>query len=141
MKNVKLLNDTLEWIKANPKNHDQGDWIDPGDNEESYEACNTTMCFAGHAAILAGATFDKSVWFDEYDWAVDFKTGQHIGSWEDSVHVSIFAADRLGLNDGERYYLYSSERTIQQIEEAVSKFAQGYSCTWTGEFYKEDNNA
>lgn len=137
-KNTKLLNDTLAFIKANPKLHNQGDWIDPGEYEADYQPCSTTMCFAGHAAMLAGATFDKDIWFDEYGWDVDAETGKHTPfcDSENLIHVSSFAGRKLGLDDSERQYLFSASRSIQEIEEAVDMFSRGYSVTWDGEFYE-----
>lgn len=160
MKNVKLLKDTLDWIKFNPKTHDQGNW---GHYDE--EACETTMCFAGHAAILAGGTFNKDIYREEDEWHVDKETGKHVETqyreydddndtwdYDDSdlvdgiVHVADFAARVLGLSDDERTYLFSGSRSLAEIEEAVEKFCDGYSYTWnrkTNEwgFVKEDNNA
>lgn len=137
-KNVKLLNDTLDFIKSNPKLHHQGDWVEAGENEAEYQACDTTMCFAGHAALIAGGTFDKDIWFGEFEWEVNEETGKHTGYYEDDdlVHVSTFAASKLGLNDSERSYLFDSARTIQEIEEAVRLFGQGYTVDFYGNFFK-----
>lgn len=43
MKNVKLLNETMDRIKANPQTHDQGVWA-----HFEEETCETFMCSAGH---------------------------------------------------------------------------------------------
>lgn len=140
-KNIKLLNETLDFIKTNPKLHHQGDWVEAGQTEAEYQACETTMCFAGHAALLAGGTFDKTIWFDEFEWEVDEETGQHKGYADDDdslIHVSTFAAEKLGLNDDERCYLFDSSRTIQDIEKAVRLFGEGWTVSWNGDFYKKD---
>lgn len=136
-KNVKLLQDTLDFIKTNPKNYNQGDWVEAG--ESADEVCETTMCFAGHAALLAGATFDKDIWFDEFEWQVDFETGKHGNYYDDDlVHVSTYAASKLGLNANEHSYLFSSERSIQEIEQAVRLFSEGFTVDFNGDFYKKE---
>jgi hypothetical protein len=135
-KNVTLLNATMNLIKANPQLHDQGMWVDP---------CATTMCFAGHAAVLAGATFDKEIWANQEDWDVDPKTGQHVNPYEYDggedeenwpIHVAEFAMNKLGLTWEERDYLFNQSRTREQLEQAVSKFSEGYSCDRHGNFFK-----
>lgn len=137
-KNVELLNATMDWIKANPKLHDQGDWVEPGN-----EACETTMCFAGHATILAGGTFDRKIYERDYDWTVDAETGQHqerrvysLGcgccdeTVENQTHVANFAAKKLGLNPDEQAYLFHGGRSLEELEEAVKKFSEGYTVDW-----------
>lgn len=135
-KNVALLNETMNWINLHPEQHNQGAW-----GEYNEEACETTMCFAGHAAILAGGTFDTKVYMDEFEWNVNAKTGEHVASeWvqsdecpccselaEGMTHVADFAAEKLGLSDDERTYLFSGTRTREELNEAVEKFSQGYT--------------
>ena len=132
-KNIKLLQDTLAFIQANPDKHSQGDWVDP-----ATEACETTMCFAGHAAILAGGTFDRDIFGELWEWNVDQETGQHVRAeddWDDGlpdgvVHVADFAQRKLGLTRDERAYLFAGNRSRGEIEEAVEKFSEGKSIEW-----------
>lgn len=153
MKNVKLLQDTLSWIKAHPESHNQGDW-----GHYDSEACETSMCFAGHAAILSGATFDKDIYLEECDWTVNAETGKHVyteyvegdDEWDDSdlkpgtEHVADFAAKKLGVSGDERSYLFGGMRSLQELEEAVDKFSTGHTYTFNGltrewGFIKEEN--
>lgn len=134
-KNVTLLNATMNLIKANPILHDQRTWIDP---------CATTMCFAGHAAMLSGATFDKEIWEWEDEWYVDAATGKHVSEDDElpddedhcPIHIAEFAMHKLGLTWAERDYLFNHNRTRQQLEQAVAKFSEGYTCDIHGNFFK-----
>lgn len=139
-KNVQLLKDTLDWIKANPKLHDQGDWVQI--DEDSLEACETPMCFAGHAALLAGGQFDKDKFAYDWDWNLDLETGEHVYVDDDNenmVHVSTYASHKLGLNDTESSYLFYGGRSAQEIENAVNAFCDGYTVDFDDKFYKEEN--
>ena len=117
MVNKELLRTTMDFINANPQLHNQGDWIEP---------CNSTMCFAGHAAILAGATFDQKIWEMHEEWDVDATTGKH-GIFQDYndpasmnlCHVSDFAQNKLGISFAEREYLFSPSRTREQLNRFV----------------------
>lgn len=73
-KNLKLLRETLEFIKKNPARHNQGAWVAATDDDTGdvvNELCETSMCFAGHAALLAGGTFDIKVYAVDFEWNVD----------------------------------------------------------------------
>lgn len=129
-KNVPLLLATMALIKVFPEKHDQGSWVDP---------CQTTMCFAGHAAVISGATFDRKIHDDEDSWIVD-PQGTHVGEreayegdyWdgerkEGYKFVEEFAKDKLGLTQREADYMFHHSRTPEQLEQAVYKFAEGYT--------------
>jgi len=157
VKNIQLLKDTMDWIKAHPEQHQQSLW-----GNYSEEACSTTMCFAGHAAVLSGGTFDKKIFLREEEWNVDENTGRHVVSeyyedddedhWDDElkpgiIHVAEFAAEKLGLNEEEKSYLFAGHRTLEQLEEFVEKADQGYTLVWRKQesgywdynFVKEEN--
>lgn len=142
-KNVPLLLATMAMIKVFPEKHDQGSWVDP---------CNTTMCFAGHAAVISGATFDRKIHDDEDSWIVD-PDGKHVGEreayqgdyWdgerkEGYKFVEEFAKNKLGLTQREADYMFHHARTPEQLENAVYKFAEGYTIdsSWTT-FIKEES--
>lgn len=145
-KNVPLLLATMALIKVFPEKHDQGSWVDP---------CQTTMCFAGHAAVISGATFDRKIHDDEDSWIVD-PEGKHVpeveayeggedGWWDGErkdgyKFVEEFAKDKLGLSKREADYMFHHSRTPEQLEEAVYKFAEGYTIApnWL-EFVKEES--
>lgn len=134
-KNLVLLKETMEHILKHPETHHQGTWVDP---------CKSTMCFAGHAAMLAGATFNPKIYLEEDEWLVDEETGKHV-QWDagrSRVYVNDFAAEKLGLNDWEEAYLFNAARTKEELIKAVEKFQEGYSVRrkdYEMEFYKEEN--
>lgn len=138
-KNVPLLLATMALIKVFPEKHDQGSWVDP---------CNTTMCFAGHAAMIAGATFDRDIYDQEDEWILD-PNGKHVGDEQARdrhfnrkdgyKYVEEFAADKLGLTPEESSYLFRHNRTREQLEDAVYKFAEGYTIDYDNQFYKPED--
>lgn len=159
MKNIQLLKDTMEWIKAHPEQHNQGVW-----GYTAKEACSTFMCFAGHAAVLAGGTFDRKIFLEEDEWHVDAETGKHVPTeyvdivdeygdpWDDElkegiIHVAEFAAEKLGLDEDEKSYLFAGHRSRAELEEFVEKADQGYKLVWRKQesgyydynFVKEEN--
>lgn len=133
MANAKLLKLTMDFINLFPEKHDQSEWIDP---------CNTTKCFAGHAASLAGATFDQDIWEADYEWCVDMETGKHV-SWkwgEQNFYVSSYAAKVLDLTNDEREYMFHHSRTREELEKAVEMLSNGYTVDCYGEFIKKESN-
>lgn len=143
-KNIPLLLATMAMIKVFPEKHDQGSWVDP---------CNTTMCFAGHAAVIAGATFDRNIHDDADSWIVD-PEGKHVPEveaydngdyWSGSrkegyKFIEEFAKEKLGLSKREADYMFHHSRSRDQIEQAVHMFSQGYTidASWR-EFVKEES--
>lgn len=141
-KNVPLLMATMAMIKVYPEKHDQGTWIDP---------CNTTMCYAGHAASIAGATFDPLIFLAEDVWMLD-PQGVHVpeaeaydGNFYENDRtegynfVDEFARDKLGLSRYEADYLFHHSRSRKELENAVQKFCDGYTVDYDGEFYKKES--
>jgi hypothetical protein len=141
VKNIQLLRETLEWIKAHPEEHYQGDWARL--YNAKGEPCGTSMCFAGHATVLAGGTFDTKIFAKNEEWNVNSETGAHIDTteyyveeWDEYelpdnvVHVSVFARDALGLTQEEQSYLFAGHRTLEELEEFVNKSADGWSLVW-----------
>ncbi len=119
-KNLPLLKETMQVILANPELHNNSTWISP---------CDSTMCYAGHAAMLAGAEFD----FERYEangqeWLVDETGKARIWcSSGSSISISSYAQEKLGLSDTEANYLFYANRTVDELVEAVDKFQEGYS--------------
>lgn len=130
MANAGLLKLTMDYINLFPEKHDQTDWVDP---------CNSTMCFAGHAAILAGATFKEKIWDDEEEWMVDLVTGDH-KSWGyegKRVYISEFARRKLDLSSDESAYLFHQTRTWEQLQKAVEMLSEGYTVDYYGNYTKK----
>lgn len=131
MINENLLKLTMLYIKTFPEKHDQGAWVEP---------CNSTMCFAGHAAILSGATFKNKIYENEEEWLVDETTGKH-KAWDSlskRVYISDFARKKLGLTAGEADYLFHQRRTPAELEKAVEMLSSGYTVDYHGVFTKRE---
>lgn len=79
MINVTRLRETLARIESDPTRHDQCTWASVADDGR------LTMCFAGHAATLAG----DPPRFNEFGMALRTGTGRDIGT---------VAAEWLGLD-------------------------------------------
>lgn len=125
MVNKELLQDTLDWIKAKPQEYAQNNWIQSA--EES--PCGTRMCFAGHAAVLAGAENPDPKkhfigdWFVKNDENKSYLSQKTVGKYDakDYMHVQVFATKALGLTAPEAAYLFGADRTVAEIEVAVGE--------------------
>lgn len=131
MANANLLKLTMLYINTFPEKHDQGDWVDP---------CESTMCFAGHAAILAGATFKQKIFDYDNEWCVNPETGKHVkwGSDKPWVYIKEFATNKLDLTFVEAEYLFHHNRTRAELEKAVEMLSEGYTVNYDGEFTKKE---
>lgn len=103
MGNIELLRKTKEHMLANPERHNQGTWISyPDSARPPYNMCHTSMCTAGHAAVLAGAqipTFDEYLnvgWVLNEEGEID-RNGEGVASWAEA---------QLGLSGDEYNYLF-----------------------------------
>jgi hypothetical protein len=97
--NLKLLDEALARIDANPDEWEQVRW-----------RCETAMCLAGHVAHAAGAT-----WVAPYDsdggWlAVTVDDGQT------KAMVGDFARDALGLRPAQADALFSATNTREGLQ-------------------------
>ncbi len=121
--NKELLKQTLQRIKTVPMEYNQGHWV----KVEEANVCGTTMCFAGHAAILAGAEVPDPKKHVVADWYVAKDDSNSYLNWrqaeakdcQEYETVSQFAQRALGLNWDEQDYLFDADRTVEEIEEAV----------------------
>lgn len=131
-KNVRLLNRTMDLIKMVPDKHNQGTWVSP---------CGSTMCYAGHAAVLDGAEFDHKRYDRDADWHIDPETKKHVGYWdEDGISVGAYARKALGLTWDESDYLFDGDRTVEELEEAVRKLSAGYTISPWGDFIAPEDH-
>jgi hypothetical protein len=99
MVNLNLLDAALARIDADPDSWNQGAW-----------RCETGMCLAGHVAHAAGAA-----WATTYDVEVGFLTVTPDGG-KTTEPVSWFAAEVLGLTDGQRYGLFDGYNTREGLQ-------------------------
>jgi hypothetical protein len=115
--NVPLLEKTLQAIKDNPKEWDQADW-----------RCRSGMCFAGHAAQLAGghwlnpvatgAAYDSYLVADpDVDDEDDINNHPYYGPL---VSAGVRARKVLGLRQGNTYGLFAGSNTLQDLEGIVA---------------------
>jgi len=119
--NVKLLNDTLDAIKANPEH-----W------QQRYWHCETSHCFAGFAELLSlGLPLDS----DEGNLLNNPSTyNDKDGHWNTRIN----AVKALGL-DGDYYdtdLLFSAHNSLEDLEKMVAYLAKHN--TLVG-FYCEDD--
>ncbi len=106
MRNIKLLIKTIDAINKSPELHDQNSWID---FEGGTNMCQTSMCVAGHTAVLAGAEVPSRDHYGKYGWTLNI-SGELLNQndWEDgdSMTVSYFAKEKLGFNADEVDYIF-----------------------------------
>lgn len=114
----------MSFIEKNPEKHDQTHWVND---------CGTAFCYAGHAAILSGATLpppNVSAWARH--WVIDrtslisvslstFDFGSHDGI----VPIHEFAAERLGITEAEADVLFDGDRTIAELRALVDALCSG----------------
>lgn len=126
MGNIELLRKTKEHMQSNPGLHNQGTWISFSDSARPpyNNMCHTSMCTAGHAAVLAGAqvpTFDE---YNEMGWILNDEGklayyGEGVASW---------AGAKLGLNDDEHNYLFfcmRKESLFERIDQLIQLWEAG----------------
>lgn len=112
-RNVALLQETMAHIEKNPTQHNQNHWM---------TECGTAFCYAGHAAILAGATTPgrEVVSWGHY-WGVNTRTleSRGISSFDvgknDMQVVDEFATAQLGITDDEAEALFDGDQTVQSL--------------------------
>lgn len=121
--NKELLQDTLNLIKARPETHNQSNWV----IANPASPCGTTMCFAGHAAVLAGAETPDPKKHVISDWYVG-KDGQYVNygeacglGYHETKGVALFAQNALGLSSEYADYLFHASISRERLEEAVEE--------------------
>lgn len=120
-RNVELLRDTMKWIEEHPGEHDQERWVN---------ACGTAFCYAGHAALLAGATRPDALGFGIH-WGINpvtFKsvTDTYTGLLAtDNIPVDEFAARQLGITFEESEVLFDGDRTTAELRALVDALCAG----------------
>lgn len=122
--NLELLNKTLDIIKVKPEEYDQNTWV----SKDEDSPCGTTMCFAGHAAILAGAEIPDPKKHIVQDWYVKLSDNSYLNyqdtsavNYNEYTHVQFFAQKALGITSEEQDWLFHSDRTVEEIERAVAE--------------------
>lgn len=117
MVNIDLLEATMARVERNPHQHDQGSWF------TTVDECGTTFCFAGHAAIEAGAQpptaeqirANGGWWVNPDDpvkphLTVDMNTLMEVQDW---------SAAQLELTNGQRSALFLDAGTAYHLRVMV----------------------
>lgn len=129
MGNIELLKKTKEFMQANPSLHNQDTWI-KFRGVASTNMCHTSMCTAGHAAVLAGAQVPTHAQYVDNGWTLS-KEGK-IEYWGDAV--SLWAGDKLGFNDHEYNYIFfclDKTTLFQRIDQLIALWEEGKEFDYT----------
>lgn len=141
MGNIELLRKTKEHMQANPERHNQGTWIAfPGGHNGNM--CHTTMCTAGHAAVLAGAEIPNLGQYLEVGWTLN-KEGRLDYN---GVGVATWAEQQLGLTGDEYSYLFycmDKEDLFPRIDQLIQLWEEGkhfdhHTCEIIGQHDEDD---
>lgn len=122
-RNVELLRATMKFIEQHPEKHEQGQWA---------TQCGTAFCYAGHAALLAGATppSANSMTHGRF-WMVDPGTFQSRSETtleqiaSGTLPVDEFAARQLGITVSEAEVMFAGDRTRQELRMLVDALCDG----------------
>jgi|SRR5687768_6894074 len=129
MVNVELLKETLEIIEKNPQNYDQSNWV----RKDSNNVCGTAMCFAGHAAVLAGAEVPDPKKHNINDWYImedenksylNYMQYDALYGDANAISVRTFATEALGIRWEEADYLFDGDRSLDEIRYAVNELVE-----------------
>lgn len=120
MRNLDLMQRTLDYIRCHPDEWNQGAW-----------RCRTGMCFAGHAAMQAGAVWTYSL--DELDDPACVVTPETrdaelmvITPDNTMTDVITYAAETLGVSTHDM--LFDSENTLEDLQLMVTSRVTDGSC-------------
>lgn len=138
--NRELIKNTMELIKATPEVHHQANWV----NTSAASPCGTVMCFAGHAAVLAGAEIPDPKKHQISDWYVG--TNGEYRNWtqayemkaSENTPVATFAKDAMGVSHREADYMFEPERQVSELELAVAELVEHGQILTFNEHYDDD---
>jgi hypothetical protein len=114
--NWPLIDKTITWIEEHPELHRQESWAEA-------TACGTTFCFAGAAAMLAGAEIPENLSTSDphaaNSWYLD-EHGKLAEPWEaGSEHIAAYAAGILGLSGYEKDVLFYESGDTADLREYI----------------------
>lgn len=142
MVNKDLLQKTMDLINAKPETHDQNQWV----VTDTHSPCGTTMCFAGHAAVLAGAEIPDPKKHSVSDWYVD-KDGKYLNrnsynnlkgrARDEATSVAFYARTALGLDYDQAEYLFGPDLSREDLEEAVQELIETGSLDRVESYYDD----
>lgn len=138
-RNVELLQATMSFIEKHPEKHDQATWAN---------ACGTAFCYAGHAALLAGATVPSGNALEwGHFWTINpetFQSGSETTLEQlesGNVAVDEFAARRLGITSYEAEVMFSGDRTRIQLRLLVDELCNGAWIDEDGDIHFNDETS
>jgi hypothetical protein len=118
MPNTELLNRTLNYIEAHPKEWDQDAWA-------RRDQCGTAYCFAGTTVMLSGLPLD---WHDSYQQDYD-ETASLIAENAPAPYagenISTVARDLLELGPEQADNLFDPRNTLNDLRRLVAEFTAG----------------
>jgi hypothetical protein len=109
MGNINLLKKVRDEIVMNPESHNQAMWF-----------CGTTMCIAGHAAVLSGRAILKT--------SPGWDNGLYSTDGDYPVNAAVEAERALDLSDAEYHYLFycmNNEASIKRMDQLISLWEEG----------------
>lgn len=114
-----LLEAAMSEIEQNPEHHDQQAWSKNVLNRD----CQTTFCYAGHVAILAGAQPPTDALMG---WYVDFESNTtQPWSVRSALFVGEYAQKKLGITEKDADALFHGAATIPQLRVMVDRIKAG----------------
>jgi hypothetical protein len=108
MPNIDLLKKTRDHILKFPDTHDQGLWH-----------CDTAMCIAGHAAVLAGAELKQN---PEFMNSVSMYVGDRMVAAEE------YAKEQLDMGWQDATYLFycmDNEKALERLNQVIQLWEEG----------------
>ncbi len=118
--NVELAEEVLSYIHDHPEEHDQNQWGE-------RTACGTSMCFAGHAALLAFGA--ENIAWTRYVNDPDAEAAfiRHVKVFGTHMSVGDAAQKALGLEDWQRTELFLNAMSLEEVELCIDAFKRGVS--------------
>lgn len=108
MINKELLLETLQYIEEHPEKWNQKHWV---------PECGTACCFAGRAALLAGATYP--LWMRNAG-----RTATMVLPYGAIVSVSDYAAGKLGIDSKDADKLFDAKNTLEDLNLVVKQLIE-----------------
>jgi len=117
MINVPLMRKVLEYIEANPEEHDQATWGHKRDGDPLRgEWCGTVACMAGHTVLLTANPEIKSQWV--FGYLEVYVNGERKG-------IAKTAAGELGLDEKQKDRMFHQAETREDLWRMAHEFTDG----------------
>ena len=123
--NIELLRNAVEWVEAQDKldtsirEWNQGYWLQRQFAEGEW--CGTGMCLAGYIGYSTDERFRLEETIEDLGW--------YNMRGDDSLHVSDYARDALGITEDEAERLFSANNSAWRIRAVASDIAESRGLT------------